>query len=355
MAGSRFPSSHFPEGWFPMGWAHELAPGEVRSLSYFGRSLVMWRGASGQVAVQDAYCLHLGAHRGVGGWVVGEDLACPWHGWEWDRSGHNTRIPYSAEGCKKQLRIRTYPTREWCGLVLAWYSPDAEKAPTWEPPAVPEYDRDDFFAMHPASGQVHRIKCHPQMPIENSVDPAHVRYVHGAGEIPEQVSFFAEGPWFQSNVKITYGAGRATTRLTPNGPVEAVFESNSYGIGLSVVRWEVPLPTIQLTAFVPVDEEYIDYYFAQCSARPDGADRTKPEGLALSFLQAQWKAIPQDFPIWEHMSYLERPHFAAEEAKAYSALRRWAAQFYPGKDRARMLTAAGAEEPRIGTAAGDPA
>jgi hypothetical protein len=101
------------------------------------------------------------------------------------------------------------------------------------------------------------------------------------------------------------------------------------------------MPTIQITAFVAVDDQHIDYYFAQSSACPPGADRTRPEGIQAQFVKVQWKVIEQDFPIWEHMNYLERPHFAAEEAKAYSAMRRWAAQFYPAQDRAVMLAAAG--------------
>jgi phenylpropionate dioxygenase-like ring-hydroxylating dioxygenase large terminal subunit len=341
-ARNRFPASHLPEGWFPVGWSHELAAGEVRSLRYFDRELVLWRGQDGVAYLQDAYCLHLGAHRGVGGRVTGNDLACPWHGWEWDGAGHNTRIPYSVERCKKQLQIRSYPLREWCGLIVAWYSPQVDKAPTWEPPDVVEYGREDFYDMHPFSSKLHRVKAHPQMPIENAVDPAHSHYIHGSGEIPEQDSFHSDGHWFQSNVLVTYGEGKKSTRFTPNGPVRALVEMNTYGIGLSVIRWREPIPTIQITGFVSVDDQYIDYYFGQSSACPEGADRSKPQGIPAEFVKIQWKVIEQDFPIWENMTYLERPHFAAEEAKAYSALRRWAAQFYPDEDRAAMLAAAGA-------------
>ncbi|QLL06362.1 Rieske 2Fe-2S domain-containing protein [Mycobacterium vicinigordonae] len=318
-----------------------MAYGEVKALTYFDRELVLWRGEDGQAVLQDAYCLHLGAHRGVGGWVVGNDLACPWHGWEWDRDGHNARIPYSSEGCKKSLRIRSYPVREFCGAIVAWYSEDPNKQPSWEPPIVPEYGRDDFYEMHPFSTKVFRIRSHVQMPIENAVDPAHIAYIHGNAEIPRQVGFHAEGHWFQSNVAVTYGAGKKSTAFTPNGPVEAIVQMNTYGIGLSVIRWEEPLPTIQMTGFIPVNSEYIDYYFGQCSARPPGSDRTQPEGIAAEFVKVQWKVVEQDFPIWANMTYLQRPSFAAEEAKAYSAMRRWSAQFYPADDRERMLEMAG--------------
>jgi phenylpropionate dioxygenase-like ring-hydroxylating dioxygenase large terminal subunit len=338
---NRFPTSHLPEGWFPMGWSHELAKGELKSLHYFDRELVMWRGANDEVAVQDAFCQHLGAHRGVGGEVRGDDLMCPWHGWEWGQDGHNTRIPYSAEGCKKQLKIRTYPVREWCGFIVAWHSLDPEKAPTWEPPEVPEYGRDDFYDAHPFSDQLHRVKAHPQMPMENAVDPAHIAYVHGAGEIPVQDSFFADKHHFQSNVYVTYGHGKEKTRFTPDGPVKIRVEMNCYGVGLSLIRWSEPMPTIQPTAFTPIDGEYMDYYFCQSSRQLQESVSSEPKGLALEFVKMQWNVIVQDFPFWENMNYLEQPHFAAEESKAYSAMRRWAAQFYPEDAQAAMLKAAG--------------
>jgi len=336
-----FPSSRYPEGWFPVAWVHELAAGELKRLHYFDRELVLWRGANGVPYLQDAYCLHLGANRAVGGWVTGDDLACPWHGWEWRGDGSNARIPYSSEDCKPKLKIRSYELREWCGTIVAWYSEDPAKMPTWEPPLIPEYGRDDFYDMHPFSTTVHRTKTHVQMPIENAVDPAHIAYIHGAGEIPRQVSFHSEGHWFQSNVAVTYGAGRKSTEFTPDGPVEALVEMNTYGIGLSLIRWADPLPTIQVTGFIPVDDEYIDYYFAQSSARPEGSDRTKPEGIGAKFVKIQQKVIEQDFPIWANMTYLDRPNFAAGEAKAYSAMRRWAAQFYPAEEQEKMLRMAG--------------
>lgn len=337
-----FPSSRYPEGWFPVSWVPDLAAGEVKRLNYFDRELVLWRGVDGGVFLQDAYCLHLGAHRGVGGWVAGNDLACPWHAWEWNGEGYNSKIPYSGEGCKPKLKIRSYPVREWCGAILAWYSEEPDKQPTWEPPVVPEYGRDDFYDMYPFSTQVHRIKSHVQMPIENAVDPAHIAYIHGNHrDFPRQVSFTSEGHWFQSVVAVTYGAGHEKTRFTPNGPVESLVQMNTYGIGLSVIRWEEPIPSFQITGFIPVDDEYIDYYFAQASVRPEGSDRANPEGLAAEFVRVQQNVIVQDFPIWENMTYLERPYFAAEEAKAYSAMRRWAAQFYPADDQEKMLKMAG--------------
>ena len=117
---NRFPSSHLPEGWFPMGWSHELAKGEVKTLHYFDRELVMWRGDDGEVAVQDAFCLHLGAHRGIKGEVRGNDLMCPWHGWEYDMAtGQSFLGPGAPPARAYEVRVEPGPDGRRPGPYVA--------------------------------------------------------------------------------------------------------------------------------------------------------------------------------------------------------------------------------------------
>ena len=100
-----------PTGWFQVAWSAELGVREVRRMRYFGRDLVAWRADSGDVTVMDAYCGHLGAHLGYGGHVEGDRIACPFHGWEWNREGRNVCIPYQ-DRPNRGRRIRTFPVVE---------------------------------------------------------------------------------------------------------------------------------------------------------------------------------------------------------------------------------------------------
>jgi phenylpropionate dioxygenase-like ring-hydroxylating dioxygenase large terminal subunit len=337
VAALGFPSTSVPTGWFVVSWSHDLPVGGVKPLEYFGEKLVLWRGESGEVFLQDAFCLHLGAHRGIGGFVAGDDITCPWHGWQWNGEGRNTVIPYGDDGCKPKLAVRTYPTTEWCGAVVAWYEPNGGE-PTWDLPVIENYGNPDWFDMHPFSSKVHRIRAHPQMPIENAVDPAHIPLIHGASEVPRILATTATGHHFRSEVEVLYGGGRESTAITPNGAAYASVDMNTYGIGLSIVYWDAPMiPTVQITGFTPVDGDHIDYWFAQSSQRPEGESGTEPTGAALKMLKVQWKVIEQDFFIWENMKYLDRPNFASLESKHYASMRRWATQFYPEADRAVMV------------------
>lgn len=331
----RFPAHRFPRGWFQIGWSHDIAPGEMKPMKYFGQDLIAFRTESGKLSVLDAHCQHLGANIGVGGKVDGESVMCPWHGWRWGTDGHNTLIPYSVDKCKQNVAIRSWPCRDYYGIMIVWHDWDPATAdkPMWEPREIPELEDDSYYPMHPQSDNVWRVRAHPQMVLENAVDFAHIEYIHGHSDPPRQDSLVFDGPWMRSDVAVTYGKGKASTWLTPNGPVDVVLEMESTGISFGTVRFRGGYPTLQMSSITPVDEEYSDYYFQQTSLREEGDEGDEMSGMARKMLDLQLRVIPQDFFIWENMSYLEIPHVTSEEAKTYLEMRRWARQFYPPEDQ----------------------
>jgi nitrite reductase/ring-hydroxylating ferredoxin subunit len=328
--GIALSSYRFPTGWFIVAFGSDLAAGQVKRAHYFGEELVLFRTSSGQVHVLDAYCQHLGANLGVGGEVEGENIVCPWHGWRWRGDGTNALIPYSKIGCKNNVRIRSYPSVEWYGFILAWHERHG-RAPYWQPPVLPELETDEYYPLHPHTQMLNRVKVHPQMIIENAADPYHVQYVHKAANPATTASFEVSGYHLHATVNAHFGGGRAKTWLTPNGPVDAKIIYDNYSLGLGVVRFPSDLvATVQVTGQTPVDEDYTDYFYTQASVREPGDTGDVPSGRAARFLALQQEVIKQDFFTWENMKYLEKPNLAPEEAHDYAALRRWAHRFYPG-------------------------
>ena len=76
-----------PFGWFCVMLSEELAAKEVKTFHVFGRDWVLFRGEDDKVGMTDPYCPHLGAHLGYGGEVVGNNIRCPFHHWEYDAEG----------------------------------------------------------------------------------------------------------------------------------------------------------------------------------------------------------------------------------------------------------------------------
>lgn len=324
---STFPKDPYPTGWFIIGRSSDLAPGGVQALEYFGEKLVLWRGAdSGQVYCQDAFCLHLGAHRGIRGWVTGDDITCPWHGWQWDKEGKNSCIPYGSRQTKKGVKARVYPVTEWCGNIMIWYAPE-EGEPTWELPEVVEHGQDGWY---PDEVRTWDVKCHPQHPVENACDFAHIHYIHGSTDPARQDYFRTYKHLFFSKIDVLYGGGKDKTFLTPNGGKIASFRTVHAGLPIAIIRWDDELwPTVLVTCFTPIDDKRIRYFFQLFSKRGEGETGDEWQGRAARMLKLQLKVAEEDFFIWENMKTMDAPAYELSETGPYTDLRHWASQFYP--------------------------
>lgn len=314
------PHSTFPSGWFQVGWSHDVGPGGVVPLKYFGRELVCFRRESGELSVFDAFCGHLGAHLGYGGSVAGENIVCPFHGWSWNCDGRNTDIPYS-DHPNRVARMKVWDVREIDGLVLVWHDANGEP-PAWEPQTVPEFSDSDFYPLVP-HGLTHiweKVPFQPQHVIENSADAAHLKYVHKNATVPSIEQHEPDGHIF----RFTFG----TTYLTPDaGEVDGTLPGQWWGPGVLSFKLEGVHDAAQYVTITPVDYSCSDLRISVVARRIGSSE--KPVGMADRIMKHQVKEIERDLPIWNHMRYNSKPPLATEEGKAFSVLRSWTNQFYP--------------------------
>ena len=136
----------FPRGWFMIARADEVSKKPL-NLRYFGQDMVLYRGDSGRLVLMDAYCPHMGTHIGQNetSYVVmdnehvdGDNIRCPYHGWQFGPDGKCIEIPYSPAPIPASACIRTYPVQEWGGSVLMWH--DTEQGePNFDPPELPHW------------------------------------------------------------------------------------------------------------------------------------------------------------------------------------------------------------------------
>jgi nitrite reductase/ring-hydroxylating ferredoxin subunit len=312
------PYQAIPSGWYVVGQSDELRPGDVRSVRYFARDLVLYRTESGSVHLVDAYCPHLGAHMGDG-CVKKENLVCPFHGFEYDTQGRCVAVPYVAAKPPARARIDTLPVREKHGLVLAYYHPEGA-APTWE---IPDIDMEGWRAF-----RFHEFKFrgHPQETSENSVDLGHFGVVHDYASAMMEIPLEVRGPTLQSR----YAVRRPLDFIgLPKVRAELVFEATVHGLGYSIVRAGVDSLGIKLRLLVlstPVDESHVHLRIA-CSAK----DSRIPFVAWLAHeitLRAYVHDVAQDVPVWSKKRYLEAPALSDGDGPI-PAYRRWAKQFYP--------------------------
>lgn len=310
----RFPFPAYPDGWFQVAYGHEVPVGTVLSLHYFGQQLVCYRGTDGAVRVLDAYCPHQGADLGVGGTVVDDCIACPFHGWLFDGDGRNVHIPYT-DTVNRGARLRVWPVTERAGIVFVWHSATGAP-PAWELPAIPEAD-DERFLWHVPDDARWTIRTHVQEIFENTVDVAHFATVHGVSAFGA-LEVQQDGPRFRAVAEVDF--------VTPRGPVNGAVDSELWGLGVDIVRHVGLGESCTLLTATPIDGELVDARYTFFVRRDDATG--EPSRKGLGFVRDFVKQITQDIPIWEHKVYRERPQLARGEG-AVITFRSWARQSYP--------------------------
>src|SRR6266545_3650739 len=84
----------FPQCWYPIAMSSELDRGQVVGREFLGGRVICYRGANGRATVLSAYCRHLGTDL-TQGEVVGDNIRCGFHYWEYGQDGRCARIPAS--------------------------------------------------------------------------------------------------------------------------------------------------------------------------------------------------------------------------------------------------------------------
>jgi nitrite reductase/ring-hydroxylating ferredoxin subunit len=308
---ARFPFP-IPFSWYQVAAPDDLAPGGVTALEYWGRELVLWRDETGNFHLQDAFCPHLGAHLGVGGTVEGGCIRCPFHGWAYDGTGACTNIPYS-ERVNRKAHVRTYPVVVRNDLVFAWYHPD-EIAPLWDVPVFEEVGDPAFSDYYKSS---YRIGTILQEMAENTVDPAHFRFVHGTDQVAECESYVTEGHTATMLSKQAY--------VTPRGVTDGRIDVFSFGPGIAKTWFTGIVDALLVATSTPIDRETTEVRFNFTVRKFDDAKLTST--VAEAFVGEINKQIQEDQPIWEHKRFLSVPALADTDGPIVK-FRKWFSQFY---------------------------
>ncbi|NBY72619.1 MAG: aromatic ring-hydroxylating dioxygenase subunit alpha [Betaproteobacteria bacterium] len=143
-------------------------------------------------------------------------IRCPYHGWKFDSTGQCIEQPAEPKESTYKNRIKhiAYPVQKLGGLLFAYLGPlPAPLLPNWDVLA-----REDGKRW----GVVESVmNCNWLQPMENSVDPAHLYWLHGnMGSIKsdaEQARFDALGVQAQYNEKndfVLFDYGIQKVRIT---------------------------------------------------------------------------------------------------------------------------------------------
>ena len=155
--------------WHPIHRAEELRAGQAKPIEIMSERFTLYRGKTGMPHVVDFRCPHRGTQLSAG-WVEGDSIRCMYHGWLFNQSGQCTDQPAEEKSFAGKIRIRSYPTREYLGLIFAYFGEGA--APPF--PVYPHMEEDGVLEV--LSTEV--WPCNFFQRIDNNGDTYHVPFVH---------------------------------------------------------------------------------------------------------------------------------------------------------------------------------
>jgi 5,5'-dehydrodivanillate O-demethylase len=160
--------------WMPVGAAGELTEEKpIKAVRLLGEDLVVFLDKQGRHGVVGEQCPHRKASLAFGR-VDEEGIRCPYHGWKFDGGGKCLEQPAELEsgGFKDKIKHTAYPVEKLGGLLWAYLGPEPK-------PLLPRWD---VLAWEQGKRWIEKHEvyhCNWLQPMENSVDPSHLFWLHG--------------------------------------------------------------------------------------------------------------------------------------------------------------------------------
>ena len=146
-----------------------------KRITMLEQDFVLYRDTKGKVVALHDLCIHCGAALSKG-WVEGDYICCPYHGWKYQSDGTCIEIPTNPPDTPipQRAQINSYPTQEQYGWVWLFLGdlPEAERPPL---PPLPEFGDDRWRVIYgefPWNAPYNLV-------LEHGIDFSHQPFIHG--------------------------------------------------------------------------------------------------------------------------------------------------------------------------------
>ena len=159
--------------WYAVAKSVQVKPGRPHAVTALGRDLVLWRDAGGTLKCLEDYCPHRGARLSRGE-VLGDHIACRYHGVTLDGAGTIVRVPAMPDCALEGRRpVESFPVAEAADAIFVYFA-SAER-PEAQPLVLPEEfsntEWSSILCVSPWS-------CNYRYALDNLADPMHGSYLH---------------------------------------------------------------------------------------------------------------------------------------------------------------------------------
>src|SRR5690606_28795971 len=101
--------------WYPVMPLEQLDDGP-KPFRLMNEELVLWLDSEGKPHAAEDRCAHRTARLSLG-WVEGDNIVCPYHGWTYDGGGGCVRIPQTPDRPAGRAKVRAFNAEARYGYV----------------------------------------------------------------------------------------------------------------------------------------------------------------------------------------------------------------------------------------------
>jgi vanillate O-demethylase monooxygenase subunit len=198
-----------------------------------GERLVIFRDSHGNPHALRDLCIHRGTALSLGS-VIGDDIKCPYHGWQYGGDGRCTAIPQLDDPSRvpAKARVAAYRCQERYGVIYV-----ALDEPRWPIPDLPELESPGWKTVFCGP---YRWNAEASRQIENFTDLAHFPWVHpGLLGDPNRVKVPDPPEVTTKGHVLHYEFQRPEARSTQKYPV---FPNENRENSIRTTRYELHLP-----------------------------------------------------------------------------------------------------------------
>jgi len=277
--------------WHPVAAAGEFTEEKpIKPVKILEEELVVYRDNQGKYGLVGEHCPHRLASLAYGR-VDDEGIRCPYHGWKFDSTGKCLEQPAEPEGSTFKDRIKqvAYPVETLGGLIFAYLGPEPKPLlPRWD---VLVWENGKRWIVKESI-----IDCNWLQPMENSVDPAHLFWLHGdTAHLTPRVKKYAEEHEF---IRFEFGIKKRRTSL-PVASGEAPLVDEHPLLFPTTLRHVAPYENGKghrhnLQIRVPVDDSHTQVF--RVNFVPSDVEQSSPE-MQVPLRYSQLKTGPRQYDM----------------------------------------------------------
>lgn len=284
----------YPQCWYPVSLAEGLRPGEILGKDLCDGGIIVYRDSSNEVHVLSRFCKHVGADLSLGD-IVGDDVRCPFHHWQYGPDGVCTKIA-TGDPIPRRARLFSFPVQEKWGLIWVFWGPE----PLYEVPGFSEaVDLSSMIWKAYEFPLPQPLRTESYIFCGNGIDFQHLQSVHGLPVFDPGMVSFDEYSFTYANAMVFRGGNCSS----------AHGEGRYLGLG-----WD----TAYMAASAPMGREGQKLFFVEAVSVGDGSaeERAEAERRLEYMHNHHTRVFSEDVPILNSLDLSELLLVGADRALA---------------------------------------